>query len=107
MKIKNFALGEKYNLSLVFADKAKMKLLNNIYKNKNRPTDILSFPLSKKEGEIFICLSETKKESKKFERDFENFTLFLFIHGLCHLKGMTHGSKMEQEEKKIRLKFKV
>ena len=107
MKIKDSVLGKKYNLSLVFTDKTKIKLLNNIYKNKNKPTDILSFPLSKKEGEIFICPTETKKEAKKFGRDFENFTLFLFIHGLCHLKGMTHGSKMEQEEKKIRLKFKV
>jgi probable rRNA maturation factor len=107
MKIKDFTLGKKYNLSLVFENKKRMLLLNKIYRNKNKTTDVLSFPLEKTKGEIFICLSECKKEAKKFGRDFENFVLFLFIHALCHLKGMTHGSKMEKEERKIREKFKV
>lgn len=107
MKIKNFTLGENYDLSLVFQDKKKMLLLNNIYRNKKKTTDVLSFPLEKEKGEIFICLSECKKEAKKFKRDYDNFVLFLFIHALCHLKGMTHGSKMEKEEEKIRLEFKV
>jgi len=34
------------------------------------------------------------------------FIIYLFIHGLLHLKGFAHGKKMEKEEEKIRLKFK-
>ena len=106
-EIKEFALGQDYILNLIFTDKDKIKKLNLIYRNKNQATDILSFPLSENEGEIYICLEEAKVESKKFDRDFENFIAFLFIHGLIHLKGYDHGSKMESEEVKIREKFKI
>jgi probable rRNA maturation factor len=105
--IKNFVLGEKFELSLVFIGDKVSKNLNKKYRGKDKPTDILSFPLSKKSGEIFINLKRTKTEAKKFERGFENFVLFLFIHGLLHLKGMDHGSKMENAEKKVRTKFKI
>lgn len=107
MEIKNEILGEDYELSLVFENKKTMQTLNKVYRNKDKSTDVLSFPLSETKGEILICPEETKKEAKKFNRDYENFVLFLFIHALCHLKGMTHGSKMEKEEKKFRLKFNV
>jgi probable rRNA maturation factor len=107
MKIKDEILGKDYELSLVFENKDSIKTLNKIYRNKNKSTDVLSFPLTEKKGEILICPEEAKKEAKKFKRDYENFILFLFIHALCHLKGMAHGSKMEKEEKKFRLKFKV
>ncbi len=107
MQIKEKILGKKYCLSLAFIGEEKTKSLNKIYRNKNKPTDILSFPLSANEGEIFINLKRTKVEAKKFARPFENFVLFLLIHGLCHLKGMRHGSKMETTERKYRKIFKV
>ncbi len=105
--IKKAALGEEYSLSLVFIGDKKSKELNFSYRNKNKPTNVLSFPLDKKSGEIFITLSVAKKEAKSFERKFENFVAFLFIHGLMHLKGMDHGSTMEKAEKKLRLKFGI
>ncbi len=86
---------------------ARMKELNFMYRNKNEPTDILSFPLSKTEGEMYICLSEAKKEAKKFDRKPENFLAFLFIHGCVHLKGYDHGGTMERLEVKFRRKFKI
>ncbi len=106
-EMKESALGKDYNLNLIFTEPEKIKKLNLIYRNKNQPTDILSFPLSENEGEIYICLEEAHKESKKFDRNFENFIAFLFIHGLIHLKGYDHGSKMENEEVKLRQEFKI
>ena len=105
--MKSAVLGKKYSLSLVFAPKAVLQTLNLTYRKKNAPTDILSFPLSATSGEIFINLDEAKKEAKKFDRNFENFIGFLFIHGLAHLKGMRHGSRMEAQETKIRNKFGI
>ena len=49
----------------------------------------------------------TRKEAKKFDREFKNFIQFLFIHGCVHLKGFTHGSRMESEEVKFRKQFGV
>lgn len=106
-QIKNAVLGKNYALSLVFIGERRSKTLNKTYRGKNKATDILSFPLSKYEGEIFINQNRTKIEAKKFSRPYENFLLFLFIHGLCHLKGMAHSSRMENEERKYRKMFQV
>jgi probable rRNA maturation factor len=106
-KMKNFALGEKYELSLVFIGNKKSKELNKSFRGKDKPTNILSFPLSKSKGEIFITLDVAKKEAPKFGRNITNFVSFLFIHGLMHLKGMSHGSKMERAEAKLRKQFGI
>jgi probable rRNA maturation factor len=105
--IKTFILGKKYQLNLIFTTPAKIQKLNLIYRNKNTPTDILSFPLSEDSGEIYICPSESRKEAKKFDRPFDNFIPFLFIHGCVHLKGHDHGSTMESIEVEARQKFRV
>ena len=105
--MKKAVLGEKYSLSLVFIREKKSAELNNSYRKKNKPTNILSFPLDKNNGEIFITLSLTRKEAVLFERKPDNFVAFLFIHGLLHLKGMKHGSTMEKAEAKLRRQFRV
>ena len=106
-QIKKAILGEKYELGLVFVSTKKIQELNKTYRNINRPTDILSFPLSKTSGEILICKSETRKMMTEFGRTYENFLAFLFIHGCVHLKGYDHGDKMEKVEIKFRKKFKI
>lgn len=105
--IKEAVLGKKYDLSLVFVTPKQIQRLNKTYRQINKPTDILSFPLSLTSGEILICKSEAKKEMVKFGRSYENFIIFLFIHGLVHLKGHDHGPEMEKVEEKFRKKFKV
>jgi len=82
-----------------------MQKLNKNYRNKNKPTNILSFPLSKNEGEILICPEVVKTELKKFNRTFAELLGFLVIHGALHLKGMTHSSTMEEVEKKYDQKY--
>ncbi|MEI6396769.1 MAG: rRNA maturation RNase YbeY [Candidatus Taylorbacteria bacterium] len=106
-KIKEAALGKSYALSFSFTTPEKMRKLNLIYRDKNKATDILSFPLSKNEGEIYISRSEAKKEAKKFARTPENFLEFLFLHGCVHLKGYDHGTKMERMESSLRKKLGV
>lgn len=93
-RIAEGVLGKKYELSLVLAGNGLMKKLNKTYRNKNKSASVLSFPLSRKEGEIFINLSQ-KKHSP----------LYLFIHALFHLKGFEHNARMEREEKKLMKKY--
>jgi ssRNA-specific RNase YbeY (16S rRNA maturation enzyme) len=90
-KIKGAVLGKDYELSLVFCTDSLSRKLNRIYRSKDKPTNVLAFPLSENSGEIFI---NTKRLGK--------FTaLELYIHALLHLKGMRHGAKMEHEEKRF------
>ncbi len=106
-QMKNIALGKKYNLSLVFIGDKKSKELNKTYRQKDYPTDILSFSIDSKSGEIFINPKVAKKKAKLFNRTESNYLDFLFIHGLFHLKGMDHGRIMEKEEEKLRKKFNI
>jgi len=105
--IKEAILGKKYALNLIVSTPAQLKKLNTIYRDKEYATDILSFPISETEGEIYVSLSEAKKEAPKFERDFENFLAFLFIHGCVHLIGHDHSSTMESIEVEFRKKFNI
>lgn len=105
--IKNAILGEKYELSVVFCGSSLSRRLNKTYRGKNKPTNVLSFPLSKKSGEIVIDLARSKKEAPQFNEKFTNFIGFLFIHGLLHLKGLDHGSTMESKEQRFRKMFKI
>jgi len=107
LDMKNAALGKNYELSLVFIGERRSRNLNATYRNKHKSGNVLSFPLDKKTGEIFICLVRARREAKSFDRPYENFIAFLFIHGLLHLKGMDHGSTMEKAEEKIRAQFGV
>lgn len=104
-RIKSAVLPKGYELSLVFTDKAHSRRLNKSYRGKDKPTNVLSFPLSPKSGEIFIDLDTAKKEAPEFGMDFRKFVGYLFIHGVLHLKGMDHGSPMEKAEEKLLKKF--
>ncbi len=106
-RIKNGVLGEEYNLSLCFIGEKKIKTLNGTYRQKDYATDILSFSLDKKNGEIFICEKKAKQKALEFKRPYKKFLPFLFIHGLLHLKGMAHGSKMEREEERFQKEFGI
>lgn len=106
-QMKEAVLGKEYELSVTIVDEEKIRELNNTYRKINKATDILSFPLSDTEGEIFINLDETKKEAPKFNREYENFLGFLFIHGLVHLTGHDHSDEMESLEVKYRKEFGI
>ena len=104
--MKTKILGSKYNLSLVFVDEKKSQELNKTYREKDNPTNVLSFPYSKKNGEIFICIRGAKKQASDYGKTWQEFVGFLVIHGILHLKGMQHGSTMEVQEEKFSKIFK-
>jgi probable rRNA maturation factor len=94
-------LGEKFEGTLVFTPATLAKKLNHRYRHKDYVPNILSFPLSKKAGDIFITPTVAKREAKDFDHTYRQHLLFLFIHGLLHLKGLDHGSTMERKEREF------
>ncbi|MDP2649959.1 MAG: rRNA maturation RNase YbeY [bacterium] len=99
--IKNEVLGGKYELSLVLIGDALAKRLNSEHKNKSTPTNVLSFPLSRTEGEIFLNVRRATRDARTYGHSWEQHLAFLFIHACLHLKGMTHSPKMERAEEKL------
>jgi len=92
--------GEKAKLilSVALVSKYRIKELNNRYRRKNRPTDVLSFRYEK-EGEILICLPEVRGNARKFNFTFKKELKRVLIHGVLHLLGYDHeGSKIKAEK---------
>lgn len=105
--IKDAVLGKNYELSLVFIGSTLSRRLNREMRKKDKPANVLSFPLSKESGEIFIDVGHAAKQSPQFDETPKQFIAHLYVHGLYHLKGMDHGEAMESGEAKTRKKFKV
>ena len=103
--VKEAILGKTYELSLVFPDNKEAAQLHREWKKKRGPANVLSFPLSDGSGEMFISLSQARKEAHKHGHGYQKHVLYLFIHGCLHLKGFDHGEKMESLEKKYLNKF--
>lgn len=101
LAIKEKVLGKQYDLSVSFVGEKTAQALNQTHRNKTYIPNTLSFSLSKKSGEIVLCLSAIKKEYKKFNMDHDTYVIFLLIHSMLHLKGFVHGGTMEKEEKKF------
>ena len=100
IKIKEEILKKDYDLSFVLVGDKKSKELNLKYRNGNYIPNVLSFPIDKNTGEIFINPNQAKKECAKFEMTYKKFLVYLFIHGCLHLKGIDHGKKMDALEEK-------
>jgi probable rRNA maturation factor len=102
---------KKVSLSLLLSNNINIKRLNKNFRNKNRSTDILSFPSSKKIritkntylGDIIISYEYLDKPKSQDLKLFKEKVIKLFIHGFLHLLGFDHRKnndyyKMLKEE---------
>ncbi len=107
-------IGKKLNLSILLSDNKNIKKLNKTFRNKNKPTDVLSFPFEKKLnlkkntylGDIIISYEFINKPGSLNNLEFKSRVIKIFIHGFLHLLGHDHiklkdFKKMSQEEEKI------
>jgi len=99
-KLKNEILGKKYELSIALVSKKKSREINKKYGKQNKATNILSFVFSKNAGEIILCPVIVRVEAKNLKCAYHKWLGFLVIHGMLHLKGFEHSSRMEEAEKK-------
>jgi probable rRNA maturation factor len=105
VSIKEKILGANYSLTIIFCTPEESRLRNHTYRDKNYPTNILSFPLSSTSGEIYISLTTARKDAPTFEMSYQKFLHLLIIHGVLHLKGHAHGSTMEKLEDTLLKRF--
>ncbi|MCW9054654.1 MAG: rRNA maturation RNase YbeY [Candidatus Pacebacteria bacterium] len=99
VRMKEEVLGKRYSLSLVFIGDQRARTLNKRFRNKDYVPDVLSFPLEKTVGEIFINPYQARRRARDFDMNTDQFIALLFIHGMLHLKGLRHGSTMERKER--------
>ena len=89
---------KKVSFTLLLSNNKNIKKLNKIFRNKNKSTDILSFPsdtklkISKKTylGDIIISYNYLDKPKSQDSKKFKEKVIKIFIHGFLHLLGFDH-----------------
>ena len=107
-------LHKKVSFTLLLSNNKNIQKLNKLFRKKNKPTDILSFPITKKVriskqtylGDIIISYNFVNKPKSLNRKLFKDKLIKIFIHGFLHLLGFDHKKnkdyiKMLKEEGQI------
>jgi len=106
------ALGRREGeVSIVFVDDFRMAELNQHYRKKQGPTDVLAFPMAEGEfghitpemwGDIVISVQRAMEQAKERGNSFMEELGALLIHGILHLMGHDHEGVSREEAEQMR-----
>lgn len=109
-------LQEKLNnknlyINVVLTNPDNIRKMNNQYRNIDKETDVLSFPMFEKKeleklenanqdilGDIVICIDRVKQQAEEYGHSFERELSYMAVHGFYHLMGYDH---IEENDKNI------
>tara|TARA_B100002019_G_scaffold174718_1_gene151027 strand:+ start:224 stop:685 length:462 start_codon:yes stop_codon:yes gene_type:complete len=99
-------LGKNISFSLLLSNNKTIKKLNKEFRNKNKSTDILSFPINRKIkiskqtyiGDIIISYNYIDKPKSQKILNFKEKLIKIFIHGFLHLLGFNHIKKIDYQK---------
>ena len=108
------------DLTIAFVSDKKIRELNKTFRDKNKETDVLSFPFEHDEydsletdnflGDIVISLEQAERQAKENDLTLEIEIKQLILHGILHLCGYDHAvdqGEMDSMEIKLRDKLNV
>ena len=101
-------------ISITLTTPAEIRKINKEFRNIDKETDVLSFPMFEKNeidaiveegkneipetiGDIIISIPKVKEQAKEYEHSFARELAYMAVHGFYHLMGYDH---MEEEEKR-------
>lgn len=107
------AAGLKGTVDVLLTSSLKMKSLNRRFRDKDKPTDVLSFPAEPEfrkavAGEIAISAEIATKNARDLEHSPADEVRILVLHGVLHLRGYDHerdNGQMAKREKQLRAKL--
>ena len=106
----------KGSLTILLSNDAKLKELNALFRGKNMPTNVLSFPADPNPdahlGDVAIAYGVVKREADESGKRFADHLAHLAIHGALHLLGHDHekpkeAARMEGLEREILAEFGI
>ncbi|MFI4954610.1 MAG: rRNA maturation RNase YbeY [Gammaproteobacteria bacterium] len=86
------------NITLRIVDIAEMQQLNSYYRGKNKPTNVLSFPMEAEDGflgDMVICAPIVMQEAMQQNKHWHAHWAHLVIHGCLHLLGFDHVTEKQ------------
>jgi len=100
-------------LSVLLTDDPGIQQLNRKYRNKDKPTDVLSFPMSDESsgfqavlGDVVISVETAERQALGRRRPLLEELRFLLAHAILHLIGYDHGTP-EQKRDMVRMTRKL
>ena len=112
-------------VNIVLTNPSNIRKMNKEYRNIDKETDVLSFPMFEKDelekrknlnqdilGDIVISIERVKEQSKEYGHSFERELSYMAVHGFYHLMGYDHIEEkdkiiMRQKEENILQKLKI
>lgn len=104
----------KLYITITLTNSENIRKINKEYRNIDKATDVLSFPMYEKEeleekiakqhyehedvlGDIVISIEKVEEQAKEYGHSFERELSYMIVHGFYHLMGYDH---IEEEDKK-------
>ncbi|MHA6250944.1 rRNA maturation RNase YbeY [Oceanobacillus sp. CAU 1775] len=110
---KKEGVSDEAEMSVNFVNNREIQELNRNYRQKNEPTDVISFAMQESMdgevnfdepdmpillGDIVISVDKTKEQAEEYGHSIEREFAFLAIHGFLHLLGYNHLNEEEEKE---------
>ncbi len=119
-------LDSKLYISITLTNPENIRKLNNEYRNIDKETDVLSFPMFEKEeipeikkcqyeealGDIVISIERVKEQAVEYGHSFERELAYMVVHGFYHLMGEDHIEEsdkivMREKEENVLNRLKI
>lgn len=116
----------KLYITVTFTNPENIQSINKEYRNIDKPTDVLSFPMFEKNeinslknlnyeealGDIVISIEKVKNQAEEYAHSFERELSYMVVHGFYHLMGEDHIKeeekiKMREKEEKVLRKLNI
>ena len=111
----------RLSASILFADDAEVHALNAEWRGKDKPTNVLSFPMLERDkllaltddgppellGDIVLALETCQREADEKGLSLEHHATHLIVHGLLHLAGYDHETSPEDARAMETLEIKA
>ncbi len=109
-----------FDLGILLASREAMLEFNKVYRNIDKPTDIISFAYhevipgerivpkneeDKNLGDVIICPQFVHDDLERWQQTFQERMDILLVHGICHLLGYDHFKDTDYEVMKIQEAF--
>ena len=113
-------LDKNLYVNIIFTNPVKIRQTNKEYRDVDKETDVLSFPMFEKEeilnyeakqwqevlGDIMISIERVQEQAKEYGHSFERELAYMMVHGFYHLMGEDHIEEndkvvMRQKEENI------
>lgn len=105
----------KMYITVTFTNPENIQKINKEYRNIDKPTDVLSFPMFEKEeiqekiknndflhedilGDIIISIEKVQEQAREYGHSFERELSYMLVHGFYHLMGYDHIEEKDKKE---------